>query len=185
MGLLKYCLVAALLGCLPTPGLASTDNWVLDHAAVTYTVHHPLKTASGTSRGSRGNGQCDNGKCKFLLAAPVKSFESGDSNLDLHMIQVTRGGTYPMVVVRSTVDESDLEKGPVPLTLNIEFAGKKATYRNVPFETVSRGEDAAHLKGTFVIKLSDFAITPPSLLTMPIKNDVSIDVDAYWRKTRR
>jgi hypothetical protein len=108
MGFGRYLLVVALLGCLPVPSLASTGNWVLDHSTVTYTTHHPLKTASGTSKGARGSGQCSNSKCQFLIAAPVKSFESGDSNLDLHMLQVTRGAANPMIVVRSTIDESDL-----------------------------------------------------------------------------
>jgi hypothetical protein len=182
MGVVKYFLVAAFWGCLPVLSLAWADTWVLDHSTLTYTTHHPLKTASGTSKGARGSGQCGNGKCQFLMAAPVKSFESGDSNLDLHMLQVTRGAANPMIVVRSTIDEIGLEKDPVLITLDINFAGKNVTYQNVQFKTVSKGDGSAHIKGTFVIKLNDFAIIAPSLLAMPIKNDVPIDVDAYWKK---
>ena len=182
MEFIRYGLVVAILACLPSLSQASTDNWVLDHATVTYTTHHPLKTASGTSTGARGTGQCSNGKCQFLIAAPVKSFQSGDSNLDLHMLQVTRGAANPMVVVRSAIDEKDLAKDSVPITLDISFAGKNVSYQNVAFQIVGKGQGTAHLKSTFVIRLNDFAITPPSLLAMPIKDEVPIDVDAYWKK---
>jgi YceI-like domain len=184
MRFVTYYLIIALLGCVPALSFASTDNWVLDHSTVTYSVNHPLKTASATSKGARGNGQCNNkGKCDFLIAVPVKSFESGDSNRDLHMLQVTRGAANPMVIMRSSIDESSLGNDPVLLTVNIEFAGKKAIYQKVPFKAISNGEGRTQLRGTIVIKLDDFAITPPSLLTMSIKNDVPIDVDAYWKKT--
>jgi hypothetical protein len=57
------------------------------------------------------------------------------------------------------------------------------TYPNILFKTIGKGQGTVHLKGIFVIKLNDFAITPPSLLAMPIKDDIPIDVDAYWKKT--
>jgi hypothetical protein len=183
MGFIRSCLVIFIIGCLPVLCLASNENWVLDHSILTYTVNHPLKTASATSRAARGSGQCVNGKCEFLIACPVKSFASGDSNRDLHMLQVTRGAANPMVIVRSSIDESFIGNDQVLLTVSIEFAGQKTINQKVLFKTVSKDERTAQLKGTIVIKLDDFAITPPSLLAMSIKNEVPIDVDAYWKKT--
>jgi hypothetical protein len=44
-----------------------------------------------------------------LIAVPVKSFDSGDSNRDLHMLQVTRGAQFPLVTVRTRLpDELNL-----------------------------------------------------------------------------
>jgi hypothetical protein len=43
--------------------------------------------------------------CDFLIAVPVKSFDSGNSNRDLHMLQVTRGGQFPMITVRTRLPE--------------------------------------------------------------------------------
>ena len=54
----------------------------------------------GVSHAARGKGVCQAGQCDFLIAVPVKSFDSGDSNRDLHMLQVSRGGQFPMVTVR-------------------------------------------------------------------------------------
>jgi hypothetical protein len=179
---LTFCLIIALLGCVPALSFAATENWVLEHSTVKYTVDHPLKTASGTSKEARGNGQCNNGKCDFLIAVPVISFDSGDSNRDLHMLEVTRGAANPMVIVRSSIDESSLGYDTVLLTVNVEFAGGKAIYQKIPFKNIRNGDGTAQLKGTIVIKLDDFAIIPPSLLAMSIKNDVPVAVDAYWKK---
>jgi hypothetical protein len=50
---------------------------------------------------AKGKGVCHAGQCDFLIATPVKSVDSGDSNRDLHMIKATRGAQFPMVVVRT------------------------------------------------------------------------------------
>ena len=93
-------LIAFLFLALPT--LAQTDSqWVLSQSTLTYHVSHPLHQTDGVSHAARGKGVCHAGQCDFLIAVPVKSFDSGDSNRDLHMLQVTRGGEFPMVTVRT------------------------------------------------------------------------------------
>jgi hypothetical protein len=176
----------SLLALLLPLAYGAPESWVLDHSTVTYTVHHPLKTASGTSKDAKGKGVCEKGHCDFLVAAPLKSFDSGDSNRDLHMLEATRGGENPMVVVRTTIEETAHRvSGTMPLTFKIQFAGKEATYSRVPFEVQSGGDAMTHVKGTIPIKLSDFSITPPSLLTFPIKDEVPIEIDAFWKRGQK
>lgn len=177
----KIIFILVAIGTSFSSTFAATENWVLDHSTITYTVNHPLKTATGTSTSAKGKGTCEKGRCEFLIAAPVKSFDSGDSNRDLHMLEVTRGGTNPMVIVRTSFDETVAARQPVALGLVIEFGGKKATYQNIPFDVQRQDAGFTHTKGTITVKLSDFAITPPSLLAMPLKDDVPISVDAVWR----
>ncbi|HMU96605.1 MAG TPA: hypothetical protein PKA08_07495, partial [Elusimicrobiota bacterium] len=74
-------------------------GWVLDSSTLTYRVTHRLHKVEGTSHGARGKGLCDGSGCRFLVAAPVNTFDSGDSNRDLHMIETTRGAQFPMVKV--------------------------------------------------------------------------------------
>ena len=50
---------------------------------------------------AKGKGACHAGQCDFLIATPVKSVDSEDSNRDLHMIKASRGAQFPMVVVRT------------------------------------------------------------------------------------
>jgi len=89
----KKILPALLL--LSAPRLFAVDSqWVLDQSTLTYHVSHPLHQSEGTSHAARGKGVCHDGQCDFLIAVPIKSFDSGDSNRDLHMLQVTRGAEY-------------------------------------------------------------------------------------------
>jgi hypothetical protein len=81
---------------LALPGLAAADGqWVLDQSTLTYRVSHPLHQTEGVSHAARGKGVCHTGQCDFLIAVPVKSFDSGDSNRDIHMLQATRGAEFP------------------------------------------------------------------------------------------
>ena len=174
--------VLALLTFFSRTSFASIENWSLDHSTITYTIHHTLKTATGTSTQAKGKGKCEKGNCEFLIAVPVKTFESGDSNRDLHMLEVTRGGTNPMVVVQTALNESSLTRSPkINLNFEVQFAGKKVSYKNVPFEILKKNAHSVQTKGVITIKLNEFEITPPSLLAMPIKNEVPIEIDASWK----
>src|ERR1035441_2130809 len=83
-------------GFLALASLAGADGqWALASSTLTYHVSHPLHESEGTSHVARGKGVCQGGQCNFLIAVPVKSFESGDTNRDLHMLQVTHGAQFP------------------------------------------------------------------------------------------
>lgn len=156
-------------------------QWVLTQSTITYHVSHPLHQTEGVSHAAKGKGICQAGECNFLIAVPVKSFDSGDSNRDLHMIQVTRGAEYPMVTVRTRLPESDENVTTIYADLEIQFAGQTAQFKQVSCKLERQGNEI-HLTGTIPATLSDFKIPPPSLLTMPVKNEVPIRVDMTWRK---
>jgi hypothetical protein len=165
---------------LSPSALAGADGqWVLDKSTLTYHVSHPLHQSEGVSHEARGKGVCHDGQCNFLIAVPVKSFDSGDSNRDLHMLQVTRGAQYPIVTVRTRVPESASASATINLDLEIQFAGQTVQYKQVPFQRVLQGSET-RINGTIPAKLSDFKIDPPSLLTMPVKNDFPVSVELTW-----
>ncbi|MBV9342419.1 MAG: YceI family protein [Acidobacteria bacterium] len=157
------------------------SQWVLDQSTLTYHVSHPLHQVDGVSHGARGKGACQNGQCDFLIAVPVKSFDSGDSNRDLHMLQATRGAQYPMVIVRTHLPESSAQHGTIHADLDIEFAGQTAHYRGVSFQVTDQDKEKK-IAGTIPAKVTDFRIDPPSLLTMPIKNDIPVTVEMSWHQ---
>jgi len=126
-----------------------------------------------------GKGICHEGQCEFLIAVPVKSFDSGDSSRDLHMIQVTRGAEFPMVTVRTKLPESASSSSPIKADLEIQFAGQTVHYQQVPFEMTAQGNEK-HITGAIPATLTDFKIDPPSLLTMPVKNEIPIRIDMVW-----
>ena len=165
---------------LSLPGLARADSqWVLEQGTLIYHVSHPLHQSEGVSHAARGKGVCHDGQCDFLIAVPVKSFDSGDSNRDLHMLQVTRGAEFPIVTVRTRVPESASTSATIYLDLEIQFAGQTAQYKQVPFQRVAQGSET-RITGTIPAKLSDFKIDPPSLLTIPVKNEMPVRVDMTW-----
>jgi len=172
--------ITVALFALATFTRADTQ-WVLTESTLTYHVSHPLHQSEGVSHAAKGKGICHAGECNFLIAVPVKSFDSGDSNRDLHMLQVTRGAEYPMVMVRTRLPESDESAATVNADLEIQFAGQTAQFKQVSFKLERQG-DSVHLTGTIPATLTDFKIEPPSLLTMPVKNEIPIRVDMTWRK---
>ncbi len=169
---------------LSLPGLAWADSqWALEQGSLTYHVSHPLHQFDGVSHAAKGKGICSNGVCNFLIAAPVKSFDSGDSNRDLHMLQVTRGAEFPLVTVRTRLPESSTTSATITLDLEVQFAGQTFEYKQVPFQRSVQGSET-RITGTIPAKLTDFKIDPPTLLTMPIKNEIPVRVDLSWGPMR-
>src|ERR1700675_3521336 len=129
-----------LILVLPAIGRAAEKQWLLAESTLTYHVSHPLHQSEGVSRAARGKGVCDAGQCDFIIAVPVKSFDSGDSNRDLHMLQVTRGAQFPLVSVRTRLPESLAGSATIQANLQITFAGQTAEYKQVPFQLVTQGK---------------------------------------------
>lgn len=174
----KVLVVLCLL--LPRLAPAADTQWVLEQSTLAYHVSHPLHQTDGISHAARGKGVCHDGQCDFLIAVPVKSFDSGDSNRDLHMLQVTRGAQFPMVTVRTRLPEADSTSATIQADLEIQFAGQTVQYKQVPFQLVRQGNET-RISGTIPATLSDFKIDPPTLLTLPVKNEIPIRVEMTWR----
>jgi hypothetical protein len=163
------------------PILAFADDaWVLKESTIEYSVSHPLHHVEGTSREARGKGVCHGSECNFLIGVLVKTFDSGDSNRDLHTIQVVRGAEFPLITVRTKLP-ADLNQKDFFADLEVEFAGQKHTYTHLPIHREDRGTDV-HVVATIPMKIEDFKIEAPSLLSIPIKNDVPIRVDMLWSR---
>jgi hypothetical protein len=122
-----------LLAALPQLGRAADTQWVLQQSTLAYHVSHPLHQTEGVSHAARGKGVCYAGQCDFLVAAPVKSFDSGDSNRDLHMLQAASGAQFPLVTVRTQVPEEVSGSASIHADLEIQFAGQTVQYK-LPFK---------------------------------------------------
>jgi len=175
-------LLVLLLVC-PAKLAGADSQWVVGQSTLTYHVSHPLHQIDGVTHAARGKGVCHDGQCDFLIAVPVKSFDSGDSNRDLHMVQAVRGAEYPMVVVRTRLSEEASGTATIRADLEVQFAGQAAHYKQVSFQVVNQGTEV-RISGTIPTTVSDFKIDPPSLLTIPIKNEIPVRVDMTWRKEK-
>ncbi len=176
----KKLAIALLLFALPVFAQADTQ-WVLKQSTLTYHMSHPMHEVNAVSHAAKGKGICRAGQCNFLIAVPVKSFDSGDSNRDLHMLEATRGAQFPMVIVRTEFPEADTTSPTIYADLDVQFAGQTAHYQHVPFQRVTQG-DQVRITGTIPSTCSDFKIERPSFLTLPIKNEIPVKVDMTWQK---
>jgi len=175
-------LVGLLALALPT--FAQTDSqWVLEQSTLTYHVSHPLHQVDGVSHAAKGKGVCHAGQCDFLIAVPVKTFDSGDSNRDLHMLQVARGGQFPMVTVRTHLPESASRSATIHADLEVQFAGQTAKYDQLAFQMTTEGSET-RISGTIPATLTDFKIDPPSLLTVAVKNEIPVRVEMTWQRQK-
>ncbi len=183
---MKKTLAYSFLFLLPALAFSADSkvNWKLEKSELTYTVTHPLHVVHGTSMAARGEGlRNPDGTWQFLVAVPVQSFDSGDSNRDLHMQEVTRSGLYPLIKVTAVV--AKLAEGEAPQTItadvDIEFAGKKAHDPGQVLEVLEWKPGEVHLQGIIILSLKAFNITPPSLLAMPVQDAVPVKLDMFWK----
>jgi hypothetical protein len=137
----------------------------------------------GVSHAAKGKGVCHAGQCDFLIAVPVKSFDSGDSNRDLHMLQVTRGGQFPMITVRTHLPENASGSPTIHADLEVQFAGQTAKYDQLAFQQTTQGNET-RISGTIPATLTDFKIDPPSLLTVAVKNEIPVRVEMTWQREK-
>jgi hypothetical protein len=96
------------------------------------------------------------------------------------MIQVVRGGQYPMITVRTHVPESDATAATFKADLEIQFAGQTVEFKQIEFRRETQGQ-LIKITGTIPATVSEFKIDPPKFLTVPIKNEIPIRVDMTWR----
>jgi hypothetical protein len=123
---------AALLVLASAPAFGADSQWVLERSTLTYHVSHPLHQSEGVSHAARGKAVCHAGECALLVAVPVKSFESGDSNRDLHMIQVVRGAEFPIVTVRFRLPEDSASLPIIHADLDVQFDRSRWRRRGGP-----------------------------------------------------
>lgn len=173
-----YC-VLPFLFALTVLAQSPDQTWMLDNSSLTYHMTHPVHEVEGTSHAAKGKGVCHAGLCDFLLAAPVKTFDSGDTNRDLHMLQVVRGAEFPMIIVRFQIPQADTAQPTFNADLDVTFAGHTAHYTHVPFQQQIHGAEH-NITGTVPATLTDFKIDPPKFLTVPIRNEIPVKVETSW-----
>jgi len=179
-------LFAAGLALVPPAAVfaARPTAWVLDRSDLTYEVTHPLHHVEATSTAAKGKGTQTGDTGQFLIAVPVKSFDSGDTNRDSHMLQVTRAGLFPMVVVRASgpVFAPPTLPRTVTLAATVEFAGRKVAYPGLSFTVTGASDARLSVTGILPLSLMAYGIQAPSLLAVPVRDEVPIHIVLVWKR---
>jgi hypothetical protein len=157
-----------------TSGFCFSAEKKLQKGIATYEVRALIKTVQGKSEDLRGKMICLDGQCDYLLAAPVKTFRSSDSNRDLNMLTVLEAEKFPFVSVRGKVPESQIQGGTFSTEAKVTFHGVEKAY----LVKVTSGKS---LIGDFVLDLEAHLVSRPSLLTVKIENAVPIHFELFWQ----
>jgi hypothetical protein len=174
-------LTLLILAVAARGAFTQTDaTWTAVQSTLSYHMSHPMHEVDGVSHDAKGKGVCHAGQCDFLIAVPVKSFNSGDTNRDLHMIEATRGAQFPLIQVRAHFPQGETGAPWIHADLEVQFAGQTAHYAQVPFQRIEQAGQI-RISGSIPLTCSDFKIDRPSFLAVPIRNEIPVRVDMLWR----
>lgn len=161
-------LASLLLGAAPGQVLE------LQEGALTYTLVHRLHQVDGTSRALEGRAMAaPDGTMRVQVRTKIASFDSGNSNRDEHMREVTHEVVHPYVTVKGTLPALSLPlAAPLATTLHatIELNGEKQP-AEIPVQLTQDGP-RVRAKFSFPISLEAFKIERPELLFVKVDDRV-------------
>ena len=172
----------AILLCAPANGQLLD----LREGTLTYTVVHKLHEVQGTTHKLEGRAlAAPDGTVKVQVRTKVATFDSGNSNRDEHMREVTHEGSHPYAEVKGTLSGVTLPlAGPHKATLHatVELNGeRKAIEVPVKLEPAGSGVRATF---AFPISLDAFKVERPELLLIKIDDRATISGDLRFEAPR-
>lgn len=170
--------LVALLLCAP-PARQILD---LRQGTLTYAVVHKLHEVRGTSKDVEGRALVlPDGTVKVQVRAKVASFDSGNSNRDVNMREVTHEAAHPYTEVRGTLSGVTLPlEGPREAVLHgtVELNGEKRT-RDVPVK-LKPEDGGVRATFSFPISLEGFKLERPQLLLVKVDDRAVISGDLLF-----
>jgi hypothetical protein len=166
----------------PWAGFANGETVALEGSGtVSYRLVHKFHTVNGTSPALAIRGSVDGAGLRVMARAPVRSFDSGNNNRDAHMMEAVEGEKYPWVSVRAALPGFKLptEAGTSKLKLDaaVELHGVTVNHP-VEIELVAKDSSHFHVRFQFLEKLTEHKIERPSLLFVPVNDDITISGEA-------
>ena len=148
-----------------------------------YTVVHKLHEVTGTTRELEGLAKLQPGAATLVqIRAPVKSFDSGNSNRDAHMREATHEPLHPIAEVKGTLPPVTLPlEGARELTLDarVELNGIQQK-QSIPVHLEPAGPRGVRGTFSFAISLDAFGVERPELLLIKIDDRAVIAGDVTF-----
>ncbi len=144
---------------------------IKEESSITYQLTHPMHEIEATSKEAICSLDLDPAKKEIthvFVQIDVTSFNSGNSNRDSHAMEVIDALTYPDVQFSST---GIVQKG------DSVIATGRLTFHGVTNEVSIAGaskwsEKRLIVTGEFEISLTAFNVERPSLLLIPVKDNL-------------
>ncbi|WP_019987918.1 YceI family protein [Rudanella lutea] len=150
-------------------------------STITYAMRHPMHTWEGVCRDVNGAIVYDDESKKVetvAIVAKVASFDSQNANRDSHAIEVLEGIKYPNVTFASQQVQDD-GSGKLTVTGRLTFHGVTRAV-TVPVVRKESGGVTVY-EGSFVTKLTDHQIEKPSLMMVPVEDELKIKFSLAFR----
>jgi hypothetical protein len=153
------------------------QSWRVASSELSYKLEHKLHTVVGTSHAAQGAAVVDKDGARVMVRVPVKSFDSGNANRNVHMLEVVEGARYPFVVLKGRVSAAALRaagsRGKVDIDAELDFHGVRTRRR---IAVALSHPDAKHLEVSFrfPVSLTAHKIERPSLLFIKVKDNIII-----------
>ena len=162
-------------------------NLDLERSSISYTGSHPFHDWQGTTSQIEIITDCDvsSSDCGATISAPIISFISGNDNRDSNMLFYADVFSFPIVKISfSHLNISTLLYREETFNFNgeIDFHGFKVM-KEIPLFIIKE-KNTIFIRSDFSIKLDLFEIERPSLLMVPIKNEIKIDVNISGKFTQ-
>ena len=166
--------------------LLATQTFELREGSLTYTLVHKLHEVQGVTHALEGRAQSQpDGSGRVQVRAKVMTFDSGNSNRDEHMREVTHEAAHPYATVKGTLSGLALPlAAPAEVTLHatVELNGVKQA-AEIPVKLTQEG---ARLRAKFTVPLSldAFQIDKPELLFVKVDDRVVLSGDLIFEEAK-
>lgn len=156
----------------------------LREGSLTYTVKHPAHVVKGVTHAVEGRALVQpGGGLKVQVRAKVASFDSGNSNRDEHMREVTHEPAHPYVQIKGTASGVTLPiSAPMEVKLNgtLDFNGvQKPEKITVHLEP---SDDGVRAKFSLSFSLGAFKVERPELLLVKIDDKATVEGELVFAK---
>ncbi len=142
-------------------------------SSIMYAMSHPLHNFEATSKEFKAVAAYNMASKKIELiavTAAIKSFDSGNSNRDSHMIEATEALKYPNVTFSGNEISYSGEKISAKGKLTFHGVSKPFTITGVQKLT----DKKMVVTGSFDVNMTDFGIKPPSLMGLSTDEEIKM-----------
>lgn len=145
-------------------------------STISYSMNHPLHSWTGVSKDITSMILTDENRNEInqvAVTVKISSFDTKNANRDSRTLETTEALKYPAISFLSNSIKQTGNKLKVSGTLS--FHGVS---RDITFEAEKNiVNNKAEIKGSFIIKMTQYKIAPPAL--MGIASDDNIRIDFY------
>lgn len=164
----------------PAPTVVHVWRVKPEGSTLSYKLKHKLHEVVGKAAPTAGAAKLlPDGTLQVMVRANVADFDSGNSNRDAHMKEVTEAKKFPYVEFKGTANGVKLPEtfpGQLRVTLEGEVTFHGVTQPvKVPMTVTFPSPKEAHAEGTFDISLDAHKVERPSLMMVKVDDKLVLE----------